>query len=314
ARPLIAPGLAGAHWMVRPRARWPAAAGQAVLTLECRAADGATRAWLGPLHDPASAAAVAAEDAALSHWPQAMRASLGATAVRHEQLGLLCYLHGQASENAAPVRALHWQSPPPPGGPVVPWNGSSWRSHSRREHWRVPLEPAPALFIAHWQAARAQRIPDGTRIWTSGVASWRALAAEGHWVEGCADHLGFDHVKPLLATPVLGLPALTDWTALTHEDAVASWSGSGVGRVLASYRVSSPDDPAIIQALRAEARGATHFYWHSSLPLALLHDVLPATAHHATGPGKTAAALAGTGLAPVMFPGHMSWQAWLGSD
>ena len=312
-----AAALASARWMVLPLSRCPAAAGQAVLALECRADDEHTRAVLARAHDPASAAAVAAEEAALARWPEADRTWLGATAVHDPALGLLCWLHGvPPTAGGEPVATLDWNAPPPPAGPVRPWDGAAWRAQSRREPLPVNLGQPPALFVAHWQAAAQLALPVGSRTWTSGVASWQHLAAQGTWVEGCADHLGFESVKPLLATPVLGLPALAHWTALTHADAVTSWNGSGVGTALASYRVSSPDaanDADTLAQLRDQARAATHFYWHSTAPLALLHDVLSPGAIHAAGPGKTPGHLAAAGIGPVqVFPDHRSWRAWLG--
>jgi hydroxymethylbilane synthase len=314
---LVAPVLASARWMVLPLSRCPAAAGQAVLALECRADDERTRALLARAHDPASAAAVAAEQAALARWPEADRAWLGATAVNDPSLGPLCWLHGlPLSAGGQPVASLDWNAPPPPAGPVRFWDGAGWRAHSRREPLPAQLGSPQALFVAHWQAAVHLELPAGTRTWTSGITSWQRLAAQGTWVEGCADHLGFESVKPLLATPVLGLPPLEQWTALTHEDALPSWKHSGVGTALASYRVSLPDDQQhsdTLARLRDEARTATHFYWHSIAPLALLHDVLPPGAVHAAGPGKTPRHLAAAGIAPVqVFPDHRSWRAWLG--
>lgn len=316
-RRLVASVLQTARWMVLPLSRCPAAAGQAVLALECRADDEHTRTLLARAHDPASAAAVAAEEAALSRWPAADRAWLGATAIHDPVLGLLCRLHGfPPSAGGQAVSSLEWNAPPAPAGRVRPWDGAGWRAHSRRVPLPVNLGSPQALFIAHWQAALPLNLPAGTRIWTSGIASWQDLAARGTWVEGCADHLGFESLKPLLATPVLGLPPLAQWTALTHEDAVASWNTSGIGAVQASYRVSSPDAQEhadTLARLREEARDATHFYWHSTTPLALLHDVLPPGAVHAAGPGKTPRHLAAAGIAPVqVFPDHQSWRAWLG--
>lgn len=317
ARTLVAPLLAQARWMVLPLSRCPAAAGQAVLVLECRADDTRTRELLARAHDPASAAAVAAEEAALARWPADYRAWLGATAIHDPVLGPLCWLHGfPPAAGGEAVASLDWNAPPPPAGPVQPWDGAGWRLHSRRTPLPARLGAPPALFVAHWQATAHLPLPAASRTWTSGVTSWQHLAAQGHWVEGCADHLGFAALAPLLATPVLGLPPLQRWTALTHEDAVASWNGSGVGTVLASYRVSSPDDADdadLLARLRAEARAATHFYWHSTAPLALLADVLPPGARHATGPGKTPGHLAAAGITPVqVFPDHRSWRAWLG--
>jgi len=314
-RELIRPALAAARWMVLPLSRCPAASGQGVLAIECRQDDQRTRALLGLLDDPDSARAIALEEQVLARWPAALRPGLGATAIHDPELGWLCWLRGPGDTKVAtadPVVALDWDCPPPVAG-ARPWDGASWRALARRSNLPVSLRPGSAIFIAHWRAAARLELPADCRLWVSGVASWERLAADGHWVEGCGDHLGFARLRALLAEPVLGLPPLAEWTALTHAAALPGWTGSGVGEVLASYRVSLPDDPDTQASLRAEAAAATHFYWHSSQPLELLRDALPPDGVHASGPGKTASQLEAAGLGPVQrFPDQRSWQQWLG--
>jgi hydroxymethylbilane synthase len=173
---------------------------------------------------------------------------------------------------------------------------------------------APALFVAHWRAWPAVSAPssDDARVWVSGVASWRRLAERGAWVEGCADNLGFTAVLPTLRSPVLRLPPLADWTVLTREDAVASWDGAGVGRVLATYALAGPRDESALDEIRDHVAGATHFFWGSAAQYRALSAWLPAGAHHACGPGKTFDALRAAGVANLSaFPSRREWQSWV---
>ena len=51
-RAVVEPLLTGVRWMVLPLTKCPAAAGQGVLAVECRAGDEATLDLLRGLHDP----------------------------------------------------------------------------------------------------------------------------------------------------------------------------------------------------------------------------------------------------------------------
>jgi hypothetical protein len=194
-----------------------------------------------------------------------------------------------------------------------PWDGGSW--HQACAHRILPLPGSalrrPAVYVAHWRALDgALPIPGTMRTWVSGVASWRRLAARGVWVEGCADGLGFDAIRPTLGTPVLGLPPLANWAVLTRDSARGSWQNSGVGGVLATYALEAPD-PATVAQLRAAAGAATHFFWSSREQYLALRDALPPDAEHACGAGKTLAALRKLGARPHPFPNRDTWRSWV---
>lgn len=312
-RVALQPLLATLRWTVLPLSKCPTAAGQGVLALECRAEDRVTQKLLAALHAPETAALVAMEEVAVRNCPPAERSGLGVTAVQHGALGPVCFVRGRAGQNR--VERLDWNRPPPPG-PAIGFNGLDWQ----RACTRQPVEPGPQLqnlgpgapvFVAYWHAVPAAGLPDKTRLWVSGVESWRRLAAQGLWVEGCGDHLGFGAVRPTLACPVLALPPLEDWTALTYRWAVPGWHGSGIGSVVATYDIQSPAAHPVLHNLRAKASQSTHFYWSSVEQFLALQDVLPSNAHHACGAGKTLQALRAAGLSPQPFPNGREWQRWL---
>jgi hypothetical protein len=128
--------------------------------------------------------------------------------------------------------------------------------------------------------SRADALPDGWRpsadqlIWTSGSRSWERLARRGIWVNGCADGLG-DVEPPAIDT--LAGHHLT-WLRLTH-------TGSGDAGALATYIVETP--------LADDLPARTHFYWTSGSVFRAAVARYPALrrAWHASGPGRTAAAL-----------------------
>ncbi|HHQ13934.1 MAG TPA: hypothetical protein ENK16_02805, partial [Chromatiales bacterium] len=302
-RAAIEPVLERARWMVLPLSECPAAPGQGALAVECRASDPALRNALATLHDPVTAAAVEQELDASAALPDKQRSRFAATALPHNRLGAVMFARHRDR------RQLFWNRPPRPSWAIA-WDGDGWNPVFRR----LPLERSrlerPALFIAHWRAAPELPGPDPrTRIWTSGVESWRRLAEHGLWVEGCADHLGFESILPTLNCAVLRLPSLSDWAVLTHEAAVESWAGSGVGQVIASYRLDAgaPPDGDQLSNLRA----ATHFYWSSPQQYRALAPFPGADAVHACGAGKTADVLCELGIEPVIFPNRSEWRRWL---
>lgn len=308
---VLAPLLDGLRLMVLPPSACPTAPGQGALALECRSDDPVVTGRLAALDHAPSAAAVRTEMALSAALPAAERAGFGATCLAHARFGTLTFT-GAARPDGVRHR-LHWPAPPRPH-PARAWDGADWARASRCRMLRKPdTASAPALFLAHWRALPAgSRIGDGARLWVSGVESWRRLARRGYWIEGCADNLGFATLAPTLAKPVLRLPAPGAWTVLTRSDAVAGWSGSGIGRVLATYAIDPPEDPAVLQSIQAQVAGATHFFWGSSAQYQALRAWLPYGAHHACGPGKTFDALRAAGLAGVQaFPSRAEWRQWL---
>ncbi len=313
-RAVLEPLLAGTRWMVLPLGKCPAAAGQGVLAVEYRSADVATGDLLRGLHDPETAELVAIETAVLDGFDQIDRPALGVTAVPHGVLGPVCFIRGSVS--GAPVERLDWRRPPSPPPGVVGFDGIAWQ----RACTRRPAEPLPelaslhagtAVFVAYWHALENQALPAGVRLWTSGVESWRQLAARGYWVEGCGDNLGFEATRATLRCPVLRLPPLHEWTALTYGWAVEGWSAAGVGQVFATYDILPPADAAILASLAGEAAQATHFYWSSPQQFRALHAALPPGAHQACGAGKTLRALRAAGADAQPFPNGREWQRWL---
>ena len=254
---------------------------------------------------PPSAARVARERALLEAWGGGCHQRFGATAVVGIEVGELFYIRGRKPDGVA-VDELQWSpAAPRPGASVRGWDGSRWRAASRPLPASMPaLVPGDALFIAHSRALPASWA-DGiapARIWTSGLASWSRLAAQGVWVEGCAEGLGFADLEPTLAEPVLGLPGTGHWRILTHDRA-----GWAQGEVTATYRL----DESLPAEAAAELREATHAFWASGSQFAQMKQALPAGLVHACGAGKTAAELRAQGIEPLVFPSPEEWRQWL---
>ncbi len=310
---LIAPLLHNVRWMVLPLSHCPAAPGQGALALECRAQDTRTIKLLQSLHDPDSATLVEREYEIFSRRPATDRATLGITAVSHQELGDLTWSRSETSSNKngrQESAELVWRYPPAPKH-AAPCPARIWEEFSSRMPTGQVEILAPAVFVAHWNAiASIDPWPFETRTWVSGVTSWRRLAQRGIWVEGCADNLGFEFVHDTLTQSVLNLPALDVWQVLTYEQAVPSWNGMGIPLITATYRLEYDTNKAV--AIDRELSTHSHFYWSSPAQYRVAARWLPHNAQHACGPGKTAAALRDHGVHDLtVFPSRKVWQQWL---
>lgn len=300
----IADRLQALRWMVVPLSACPTASGQGALAVECRSEDALTAALLAPLDHAPTREALAEEAQLLGPSPTAEAA---VTVVPHEQLHLLRYARGRDGATMLQPRG-------PGASPVVSaFDANQLASYYHRQPIPLPasLARAKAIFVAHYRCVTLQTgtWPTGPRVWVSGTTTWRRVAARGIWVEGCTDHLGFDALGQSLACQALALPSLSEWTAITHENAIKSWDGSGVGRVIPAYNHQREPLPAeFIETVLA----ARHFFWSSPQQYARLRQFVSADAHHAAGPGKTAQYLHDMGVDQVnLFPSRQVWQQWL---
>ena len=306
----IEPLLSDVRWMVLPLSRCPTAPGQGALAVECRSSDVQTRELLRTIHDPDSAALVQKELDTLIAIPESERSAIGATALTQKKMGTLMYVGGRKSRGGY----VDWHRPPPPGE-SRPWDGGNLQSLLKSNS--LPLvsgvEVPSAMFVAHWHAVtRTVSILEDTRVWVSGVHSWRELARQGIWVEGCADNLGFADILPTLGCGVLRLPPVRCWLALTHRDAISSWRKTGIGHVQATYSLDPVADFDEWSDLRQTITEATHFFWGSSDQYQRVKKWVPENAQHACGAGKTAQALEEIGVPSLqLFPSRKEWQAWL---
>ncbi len=304
--PSFRASLKNLKWMVLPLRECPTAPGQGALAIECRADDLKLREILGRLHDSETALHVKRERNLLGQWGGGCHQKFGATSIRTSQLDPLFYIRGK-KEDGDFVEELRWNAPPNPSRPIRPWDGSLL-SNARIQ---INIDPKPsssntAVFIAHSRALPETwaKSLENSRVWTSGVSSWFRLAKLGVWVEGCAEALGFSELAPVLHEPVLGLPDLRDWKILTHEDAKNSWTE---GTVIATYQIEKKDR----DTSKNDLKHYTHFYWNSSSQFEILKEYLPTSAHHASGPGKTAEFLRQNQINSVVFPSHEEWKKWL---
>ncbi|MFL5815778.1 MAG: hydroxymethylbilane synthase [Bdellovibrionia bacterium] len=304
--------LQGVRWMVLPLRECPAAPAQGALAVECRRDDQRVRSMLTKLHDEPSAKSAAMERQLLADWGGGCHQRFGATAVHSDKLGSMMWVRGVKPDNAF-VEEFRWKNPAPASNASTSevWDGSQWRAEAEKSDsdisWSADLS-SQCVFISHARAVRGDhaRSLKSARVWTSGTSSWFKLAAQGVWVEGCAELMGYEALKPTLGEAVLQLAPLNAWTVLTHESARGDWAQ---GQVIATYKVSARYSQEAKDAL---AR-AKYVFWSSGSQFDELHSLAPAGAQQACGLGKTADRLltqAKTAGVQV-FPSVEEWRKWV---
>ncbi|MGE0615124.1 MAG: hydroxymethylbilane synthase [Bacteriovoracia bacterium] len=313
--------LRGLRWMVLPLKENPTAPAQGALAIECRADDDATWAMLRKIHHVPTEQEVSRERAVLAQYGGGCHQRFGASAVAHARLGNILYIQGKKS-NGEPCDEVRWPAPPAREAGGVSWDGTQARAKSMGEnrltdlrHWDTGWK-AGAVFVAHSRAMPQPwpvtwPHPEELFFFTSGTPSWFRLAELGYWVNGSAEQMGFDFLRPLLEQPVLSMPAASHWVVLTHDDAADSWGTAWPGsHVIPTYHVDTThaNDAAI-----ASLGQAKHVFWGSGSQFRALRSKCAKNAVHACGPGQTAETLADASVPALVFPSVEEWRKWVSS-
>jgi hydroxymethylbilane synthase len=305
--------LQGVRWMVLPLRECPAAPAQGALAVECRRSDERVRAMLSRLHDEPSASNASMERQLLADWGGGCHQRFGATAVHSKKLGSLMWIRGVKPDGVF-VEEFRWNRPAPIVGASCDdvWDGTFWRAEAEKEDtslsWPRRNFSGVCVFVSHARAVRddsASLLRDA-RVWTSGSSSWFKLASQGVWVEGCAEMMGFEKLKPVLGEGVLQLAPISDWTVLTHESARSDWEQS---KVFATYRVSARYSERAKESLKR----ARYVFWSSGSQFDELHSHLASGAQQACGLGKTAERISTrqNSAEVKIFPSAEEWRKWV---
>lgn len=160
----------------------------------------------------------------------------------------------------------------------------------------------------------AKRTPQSPWIWTSGLESWKKLAALGLWVRGCDEGLGSriystDDLDRLQTSQLESHSSTSPlrWCRLTHQ--TPGESPLPQQEILTSYELELEKPEAFLAALQS----ADCFYWRSPSHLQLALQMAPEIRRkeHATGPGASLSAieaLLGRSLRHQVFLSESDWR------
>jgi hydroxymethylbilane synthase len=280
ARATVRASLDACRWMVLPLREFPTAPAQGALAVEVSAARPDIADLARAINDEPTWSAVTRERTILSSFGGGCRDAVGATVLPRDYGVVTSIGAALPGESDRREWRLDTSMPPPPRTTAT----AMWPRPDERDHVvRRPLNVAvPPGTRALW-ATRAEAMPtdwprgsDGL-LWAAGSRTWRRLAGEGFWVNGCADGLG-DAEAPD-TDRLAGRPL--DWLRLTH-------TASGAGSGLATY--------AVDRRLPADLGERTHFYWPSASVFLAALEAFPAirSGWHASGPGRTFRTIRGT--------------------
>ncbi len=311
-RKALEPLLKRTRHMVLPLPLFPTAPGQAALAIECRADDAEARTLLESLHCEATARSVKTERTLLSALGGGCHLPLGATAFMHEHLGEMMWSSAPDSQGEL-LTKINWAAESRlPQRPAITQIVDGVRAKASQVPVSLPLQStlpkAAHVFIAHRRALPDNFIQDSQerQIWVPGIGTWRKLAAEGLFVTGSTDGLGWRRMAFLRKNSLLALPEPAEWHVLTH-DAASGWADTEV-MAHHTYSFEKNNDLKFEQSLEK----ASHVFWGSARQLELYHSACSIDTHHACGPGKTADRLVALGVNHyTIFPSRGAWQAWI---
>ena len=294
-KPLMEELLEGLKWMILPLSQCPGAPGQGALAVEALEERTDLVDLLLGINNRRAQKDVVLERSILIEHGGGCHQSFGVTAVKMgitDDRLLIVKGKDKAGKDISETRWLNQLD----GLDIQNlWNGHDWRGDLfNTDYLEHPPIDADAVFVSNANALdqKDTDIARSKRVWTAGVKSWYKLAADGIWVEGCADGLGYDHlIREMLGEDVLGLPACEGWDILTHADAAERWEGDA-GHVISTYRLEPKNADKAIAALQK----SDHVFWSSYSQYQALKDHVPSHATHICGPGKTAELLRSEGL------------------
>ncbi len=297
-------------YMVLPLTHCPTAPAQGVLAVECRNDDAVTKQFLKQIHHPTTLQQAKRERKVLHDIGGGCHSPLGTTEILHPALGTVHFKKLEKTDEEGAT--INWNIPAPLcSKEQLPFvcDGSKFRAAKTP----LPVEDfkeksTRSLFISHSYAIENIAKADITdaKLWAAGTQSWFKIAKKGLWVSGCAESLGFEHIQELIKQPVLRNDQLSNWTFLTHKQAIPTWQG--FNNVIASYQV----EYEITEDDKEQLKNAKFIYWNSGSQFDAFAHLMGEEIHHACGAGKSFNYLREKNLSKLTsFPNHKEWIKWI---
>lgn len=318
--------LESLDFMVLPQSKFPSAAGQGTLALEClrnRNDHDELLNKLKLLNDDKTYREVEKERKAFSAYGGGCHLPIGIQVDQIEDL----YLHiHQGVLDKQKVKKIHLERKEIiefPGGNV--FIGLPPREKKKANELFIiydeiiekklindfPEQSNPSHFFitSKYCLHAVKKLFKKGHIWASGTRTMEKLADEGHWVNGTSDSRGENEIIKLLSSKALSLMMerniSNDWCVLSNGQ-----SESQLGKVTATYkRVARPPTPQY----RNEIIDTQTFYWTSYFQYKTFIEIFPEikTAIHCCGIGKTWERFKDEGIKVIPFSGMYEFKNWI---
>jgi len=310
ANPDIIPLLKNTHAFILPLSTCPPAPGQGALALECLKEDLETQKILFTIHDSQTDKNIQKERRTLKEYGGGCHQKFGASATDHPTLGLFFIVKGQTSDHK-PIDRVEFQTPlidKKTFQNAKVFDGSIWTSEKTALPYSTDaLKNNSPLFIAHAHALDNGVIPylKNKSIWVSGNESWKKLNKKGITIQGSLEGLGMTKLQEYIRASFLSLPPLKEWVILTNKEAENSWKE---GTVIATYSSRF----SLNSTVEAHIKNSNIFYWQSPEQYLKCEHILPSSAIHFCGAGKTYDFLSQKKLSSLYpFPHSLLWKKWI---
>lgn len=167
--------------------------------------------------------------------------------------------------------------------------------------------PEHIAYIANYKALQKDSITTSLKnkkIWASGTKTWFEIAKKGLWVEGCADAMGIEFLKPVWKQPLTEVKQ-EQVRIISHQQAVLNWQEKG-WKASATYKLKEQIKPGLsLQLQQADA-----IFWTSFQQYQLYHKILKKEVQHLCPSGETAQLLKAAGIKPTVFPNIKAFNQW----
>lgn len=201
------------QWMILPLSTFPTAPAQGALAIEILSSRDDLKGLLRPVIDVQATENVVNERAVLKSYGGGCHQKIGCTILNSKTDVPVKSLIGMTDQGET-LKSLGVLNPVDRVGAV--WSTKSWDSYKVRKSMKVDLATLKRHSLI--LVSKAEALPKGFHeirsseqiLWTAGLTTWRKLAQQGYWVQGCSDGLGLESpdleflrlsaAKPLLVT------------------------------------------------------------------------------------------------------------------
>lgn len=273
--------LSKLNWIVPPLSENPNAAAQGALAIEIRSDRKDLKELFAKIHCPTTAASVVHERKVFSGYGGGCHQKIGVT-VLNRSYGEILIVKGLSPKGE--VLNTHKLISTKPSREGLVKHAFTFVIERQHKAAEVSLANTDMVWVARSEAAGSVDLKNYQGVvWAAGTSTWAKLAAQGVWVNGCAEGLGESEDPRIEFLIGKNKP---EQVTLTHTQA------SNAGTYDLHIRLADGE----LAKLKSDLllAGGYFFYWKSSTQFQAVLNALDHSQKagflncaHACGPGKT---------------------------